>query len=95
MKQIESTLPILVYEKRQFQCTIANSLMATIEVLCFAEDKYAAQATINKNNKKISTAALKDTYSDTIDGALQKIIMLIEEEIKDDEFVKKTVARMK
>ena len=47
--------------------------MATIEVLCFDENKYAAQAKIIKTNKEVSTALYNAPYSETVDGALQKL----------------------
>ncbi|WP_324660967.1 hypothetical protein, partial [Bacillus pacificus] len=95
MKNIKSKLPIQLFEKKHFDIVVAGRTMATIEVLCFDENKYAAQAKIIKTNKEVSTALYNAPYSETVDGALQKIVKLIEEEIKDDEWVQKTIVNTK
>lgn len=95
MKNIKSTLPIQLFEKKYFTLAIAERTMATIEILCFNENNYAAQAKIIPTDKQISTAICNNPYSETLEEALQKIVQLIEEEIKGEEWVQKTIANIK
>ncbi|AFQ19936.1 hypothetical protein P9Y62_21765 [Bacillus thuringiensis] len=95
MKHIKSTLPIQLFEKKYFNIVIAGRTMATIEVLCFDENKYAAQAKIIETNKEISTAVCNPSCFKTLDDALQEIVSLIDEEIKDNDWVKKTIVNTK
>lgn len=62
--------------------------MATIEILCFDENEYAAQAKIIETNKEVSTAVCNPSCFKTLNDALQEIVSLIDEEIKDNDWVK-------
>lgn len=95
MKHIKSTLPIQLFEKKYFNIVVAGRTMATIEILCFDENEYAAQAKIIETNKEVSTAVCNPSCFETLDDALQEIVSLIDEEIKDNDWVKKTIINTK
>lgn len=77
---------LIIWEK---YCEIVLAEGTNIEILCFIEDKYGTQATIVKTNKQVSTGVFNHVYSKTLEDSLQIIVLLIEKEIKDDDWVKK------
>ncbi|KAB3529590.1 hypothetical protein [Alkaliphilus serpentinus] len=73
----------MVYEVRKFIYNVAGRAKAEIEVLVF-DDSFASQAIITDTKEEISSG---HTYP-TIKDAVQGIIGIIEEKLKNDEWVK-------
>lgn len=78
----------LIYEKRTFNYDVGNKTLAKIEVLDFLDGSYASQAIILKTQKQV---AIENTTDELIE-ALKAIYPIIENEIKDDEWVKSVQA---
>ena len=77
-------LGTLVYEKRIVSYDVGNRPFAKIEVLDFLDGSFTSQAEIIATGKKVSTSTAKESFLE----ALRAIYPLIEEEIKEDEWVK-------
>lgn len=74
----------MIYETKNFEYIVGGHTMARIKILIFDENSYASQAHIMDSGEEISSGI---TYS-TITEAIQKISILIEEKIKNNEWVK-------
>jgi hypothetical protein len=77
----------LIYEIKSYRYAVANRTMAEIEILIFDNGDIGNQAKITKTGQGISTRKI---YSD-LQTALDDIVTLIEETIKNDEWVVKSV----
>lgn len=77
-------LGTLVYEKKTVSYDVENRPFAKIEVLDFLDGTFASQAEILATGKNVAISSPKGSYLE----ALRAIYPLIEEEIKDDEWVK-------
>lgn len=77
-------LGTLVYEKKTVSYDVGNKPFAKIEVLDFLDGTFASQAEILATGKKVAISSPKESYLE----ALRAIYPLIEEEIKDDKWVK-------
>ncbi|PCD84787.1 hypothetical protein CNQ87_10625 [Lysinibacillus fusiformis] len=77
-------LGTLVYEKKIVSYDVGNRPFAIIEVLDFLDGSFASQAEIVATGKKVAISRPEKSYLE----ALRAIYPLIEEEIKDDEWVK-------
>ena len=77
-------LGTLVYEKKYVNYDVGNRTFAKIEVLDFLDGSFASQAEIVATGKKVAISGPKESYLE----ALRAIYPLIEDEIKNDEWVK-------
>lgn len=75
------------FEVKNYKYVCAGKTMATFELLMFKEDEIGTQGEIIQTEEKFSPAKL---YSN-MDEAIQEMIDLIEEKIRHDEWVQKTI----
>lgn len=77
-------LGTLVYEKKIVSYDVGNRPFAKIEVLDFLDGTFATQAEILATGEKVAISSTKESYLES----LKAIYPLIEDKIKDDEWVK-------
>jgi len=72
-------------EIKKFRYYVASKVAAEIEILCFADGKFAGQGIINicENEPFVSS-----TVYNTLDETLQNCYEIIESKIKNHEWVK-------
>jgi|HigsolmetaGSP12D_1036236.scaffolds.fasta_scaffold00449_5 hypothetical protein len=73
-------------EVKTYQYIVAGRTMAEFELLMFEDGSIGTQGEIKKTGGKFSPAKV---YSD-LNNAVQDMINIIEQKIKDDEWVKQT-----
>jgi len=72
-------------EIKMFRYYVANRTAAEIEILCFADGKFAGQGVINFcENEPFASSSVYNTLDET----LQNCYEIIESKIKDHEWVK-------
>ena len=74
------------FEVKTYKYVCAGRTMSTFELLMFEEKEIGTQGEILSTGEKFSPAKIYEG----IEVAVQEMIQIIEEKIKDDEWVKKT-----
>lgn len=84
--QIKTIIPgSVVYEVKKYRYTAASRTLAEIEILAFEKNQYGVQAKILETGEEFSTGK---SY-ETIQQAVQDIVLQLEDKISNSEWVKK------